>query len=195
MEFLNLSGGQGRQILNQEEDHIITDIRNGREEAFRMLFEDYYKRLVVFAGKYLDNMESARDIVQDLFMNLYESRTSLTIKTSLKSYLYSSVKHRCLNQLRHEGVKEKYRELAIQAVTAEDPDLEEKMDATELEARIYQIVSGLPEQCRRIYTMSRVENKRNREIAEALNLSVRTVEAQISNALKTLKNNLLPLRQ
>ncbi len=75
-----------------------------------------------------------------------------------------------------------------------DPDLEEIMDALELEARVYEIVSTLPEKCRQIYIMSRVDGKRNREIATELNLSIRTVETQISKALKFLKDSLLPLR-
>ena len=75
-----------------------------------------------------------------------------------------------------------------------DPDLEEIMDALELEARIYEIVSTLPEKCRQIYIKSRVDGKRNREIATELNLSIRTVETQISKALKSLRDNLLPLR-
>ena len=75
-----------------------------------------------------------------------------------------------------------------------DPELEEIMDALELEARIYEIVSTLPEKCRQIYIMSRVDGKRNREIATELNLSIRTVETQISKALKSLKDSLLPLR-
>jgi len=69
------------------------------------------------------------------------------------------------------------------------------MDAVELEAKVYEIVSRLPEKCRQIYIKSRVDGKRNREIADELNLSIRTVETQISKALKSLKDNLLPLTE
>ena len=180
-------------ILDKAENHIIEGIRSGRESAYKLLFELYYSRLVVFAKKYLDDPEAARDIVQDLFLNLYESRNSINIQTSIKSYLYSSVKNRCLNKLRHEKVMQDHRNRIGRTDEALDRDLEEMIDATDLEARIFGIVSRLPEQCRRIYTLSRGEGKRNKEIADELNLSVRTVETQISKALRVLRDNLLPL--
>ena len=170
--------------LDKEETNIIEGIRSGRETVFQLLFEKYYPKLVVFAVKYLDDRETARDIVQDALLHLYESRQSITIQTSLKSYLYSTVKNRCMNYIKHRQVRERHREMITRSGNGLDPDLNEKMDATELEARIHEIVSRLPEQCRRIYFMSRVEGKRNREISGELNLSIRTVETQISRALK-----------
>ncbi len=180
--------------MESKEKYIIEGLRSGRESAYRQLFDQYYQKLVVFACKYLEDLESARDIVQEFYLYLYESRHSISIQTSLKSYLYSAVKNRCLNQVRHEQVKEKHRNMSRSEANVSDPDLEEMMDAVELEARVYEIVTKLPEKCRQIYIMSRVDGKRNREIADELNLSVRTVETQISKALKSLKNSLLPLR-
>ena len=177
--------------LDKKEKHIIEGIRSGRESAYQLLFELYYQVLVIFAKKYLDDLDTARDVVQEFFVYLYESRHSVIIQTSLKSYLFSSVKNRCLNQLRHEGVREKHRNMIRHSEIGREPDLDEMMDATELEARIFNIVSQLPEKCRRIYIMSRVDGKRNGEIAKELNLSIRTVETQISKALKALRNNLL----
>ncbi len=180
--------------MESKEKYIIEGLRSGRESAYRQLFDQYYQKLVVFAYKYLEDLESARDIVQEFYLYLYESRHSISIQTSLKSYLYSAVKNRCLNQVKHEQVKEKHRNMSRSEANVSDPDLEEIMDAVELEARVYEIVSKLPEKCRQIYIMSRVDGKRNRDIADELNLSVRTVETQISKALKFLKNSLLPLR-
>ena len=180
--------------MESKEKHIIEGLWSGRESAYRQLFDQYYQKLVVFACKYLEDLESARDIVQEFYLYLYESRHSISIQTSLKSYLYSAVKNRCLNQVKHEQVKEKHRNMSRSEANVSDPDLEEMMDAVELEARVYEIVTKLPEKCRQIYIMSRVDGKRNREIADELNLSVRTVETQISKALKSLKNSLLPLR-
>lgn len=179
--------------MESKEKYIIEGLRSGRESAYRQLFDQYYQKLVVFAYKYLDDLESARDIVQEFYLYLYESRQSISIQTSLKSYLYSAVKNRCLNQIKHEQVKEKHRNMRRSEANVSDPDLEEIMDAVELEARVYEIVSKLPEKCRQIYIMSRVDGKRNREIADELNLSIRTVETQISKALKSLKDSLLPL--
>jgi RNA polymerase sigma-70 factor (family 1) len=178
-------------VVGQKEDHIVDGLRSGRESAYRQLFELYYQKLVVFAMKYLGDLEIARDLVQDLFLSIYESRRSISIQTSLKSYLYSAVKNRCLNHIKHKAVREKHTNTIIHSENGRDQDLEEKINATELEARIFEIVSQLPDKCRQIFIMSRVDGKRNREIADELKLSVRTVETQISKALKTLKDNLL----
>lgn len=178
--------------MEPTEKYIIDGLRSGRESAYRQLFDQYYPRLVVFANKYLNDLENARDIVQEFYLYLYESRHTITIQTSLKSYLYSSVKNRCLNQIKHELVKEKHRNISRAEANVSYPDPEQLMDAVELEARVYDIVSKLPEKCRQIYIMNRVDGKGNREIAEALDLSIRTVETQISKALKSLKNSLLP---
>ena len=180
--------------MKSKEKYIIEGLRSGRESAYRQLFDQYYQRLVVFANKYLGDLESARDIVQEFYLHLFDSRHSISIQTSLKSYLYSGVRNRCLNHVKHEQVKEKHRNMSRSEAGVYDPDLEEIMDALELEARVYEIVSTLPEKCRQIYIMSRVDGKRNREIATELNLSIRTVETQISKALKFLRDSLLPLR-
>jgi RNA polymerase sigma-70 factor (family 1) len=195
MDFIILNNIPLTLALESREKHIIEGLRSGRESTYRQIFEQYYQMLVVFAHRYFDDMESARDIVQDLFVDLYDSRHTISIQTSLKSYLYSAVKNRCLNQVKHEQVKEKHRQMSISEANVPDPDLEDIMDAVELEARVYGIVSNLPEKCRQIYIMSRVDGKKNREIADELNLSVRTVETQISKALKSLKDSLLPLRR
>ncbi len=179
--------------MEPTEKYIIDGLRSGRESAYRQLFDQYYQRLVVFANKYLNDLENARDIVQEFYLYLYESRHAITIQTSLKSYLYSSVKNRCLNQVKHEKVKQKHRKISRTEANISAPDLEEMMDAVELEAKVYEIVSRLPEKCAQIFIMSRVDGKGNREIAEVLDLSIRTVETQISKALKSLKNSILPL--
>jgi RNA polymerase sigma-70 factor (ECF subfamily) len=177
--------------LAQKEDHIIEGLRSGRESAYQRLFEWYYRKLVVFALKYIGDPEVARDLVQDLFLSIYESRRSISIQTSLKSYLYSAVKNRCLNHIRHQAVREKHSNMVIHSENGKDEDLEEKIETTELEARIFEIVSKLPDRCRQIFILSRVDGKRNREIADQMNLSIRTVETQISKALKSLRDNLL----
>jgi RNA polymerase sigma-70 factor (ECF subfamily) len=177
--------------LDRKEKHIIEGIRSGSESAYKLLFELYYQKLVVFSKKYLGDLDAARDVVQEFFLYLYESRQSVVIQTSLKSYMYSSVKNRSLNQLKRETLQAQHRKMTLHTDDGKGPDLNEAMDATELEARIFKIVSGLPEKCRQIYIMSRVDGKRNLEIAEELKLSIRTVETQISKALKVLRNRLL----
>jgi len=179
--------------VEKDDAHIIAGIRSGEETAFRMLFESYYQRLVVYSNKYLDDLEASRDLVQEFFMNLYESADTLSIHTSLKSYLYGSVRNRCLNFIKYVEVRQKHREKILRTEIENLTTTEDTMDALELEERISQIVCNLPEQCRKIYNMSRVDGKSNKEIASDLELSIRTVETQISNALKVLREKILPL--
>jgi RNA polymerase sigma-70 factor (ECF subfamily) len=176
--------------LNQKEEYIIEGIRSGSETAYQQVFDLYYRNLVVFAMKYVADPEVAKDLVQDLFLGMYESRREIRIQVSLRSYLYSAVRNKCLNHLKQKSVREKHAALTKASETEGNTELEEKIHATELESRIFELVSQLPDKCRQIFIMSRVAGKRNSEIADELNLSKRTVETQISNALKSLRNSL-----
>ena len=175
--------------MTESENQIIKGIRTGNEGAFNQLFAEYYKVLSVFANKYVLDLETAKEIVQDFFVHLFESRHKLTITSSLESYLFSSVRNRCLNHLRHQKIHEKHIDV-IKHTLETSVDLESKMRATELENQIYQIVLGMPAQCQNIFRMSRVEGKKNGEIANELGISIRTVETQISKALKILRKNI-----
>lgn len=134
-------------------------------------------------------METAKEIVQELFVALYENRKSLLITISLKSYLYQSVRNRCLNHLKHLQVDRRHMEnLKLNQESSED--LEAIIEKGELEARIFQIISNLPPRCQVIFKKSRVNGMKNSEIAKHLDISKRTVETQISNALKVLREKL-----
>jgi RNA polymerase sigma-70 factor (ECF subfamily) len=175
--------------LKDHDNKLAHGLKAGYESSYKQLFNEYYLLLSAYANKYVNDPEKAREIVQDLFVHLFEIRHSLIITTSLKSYLYRSVKNRCLNQIRHIQLQETTLE-NIKTEGSFNTIEENKMMETELEYRIFQIVSELPVQCQRIFRMSRVDGKQNREIAQILNLSKRTVETQISKALKILRNNL-----
>jgi RNA polymerase sigma-70 factor (family 1) len=175
--------------LKNEEIHIIRGIRQGHENSYSQLFESYYRVLSVFACKYVKDLEAAREIVQDLFVHIYENRESLVITTSLKSYLYHSVRNRCLNHLKQIKIHEKHLDI-LKSEAAEGLDPDALYRETELEYRVFQIVSDLPSRCQAIFMMSRVEGKKNGEIADSLKISVRTVETQISKALKILRQKL-----
>jgi len=168
---------------------MIKGLRSGRESAYEQLFKEYYKPLTVFATGYLEDLESGKEVVQDLFVYLYEKRKNLVITTSLKSYLYRSVRNRCLNHIKHQQVRKKHQD-QMKPELQESENLEDKIRETELEYMVSQIVDQLPPQCKRIYTMSRVSGLPNTEIAEQLKISKRTVETQISNALKVLREKL-----
>lgn len=175
--------------MKDKEVHIIKSIRAGRESAFEELFSEYYRPLSVFALKYVGDLENSKEIVQNLFVHLYENRQNLIVTTSLESYLYQSVRNRCLNHIKQTRIRKEHLE-HYRSEHEESEDLEARIRETELEHQMFKIVDKLPPQCKNIFTMSRAKGLSNGEIAEMLGISKRTVETQISNALKTLRNNL-----
>ena len=175
--------------LEKSDIHRIRGLRSGRESAYEQLFSEYYKPLSLFAVRFVTDLETAKEIVQDLFVSLYENRKSLLITTSLRSYLYQSVRNRCLNHIKHLQMDRRHLEnLKLNQESSED--LEATIEKGELEARIFQIISDLPPRCQDIFKKSRVNGMKNIEIAEHLDISIRTVETQISNALKVLREKL-----
>lgn len=175
--------------MNGEE--ILTGLQSGNEECYRDLFMEYYPQLTVFAKKYVNDLDIARDVVQDMFVWLYESRDSLKSIRLLKPYLFQSVKNRCLNYLKTKKIHQKHEAVILSTQSNAEFDVESKMAEVELEEKIFKVVSDLPERCQLIFRMSRVEGKKNSEIAKDLNISIRTVETQISKALKVLRAELI----
>lgn len=173
----------------EDEKNIVQGIKAGRESSYAFLFKSYYKLLSVFACNYVNDLEVAKELVQDLFVHLYEHRESLMISTSLRSYLFQAVRNRCLNHLKHEKLHQNHLE-HLDRGSGDQDDPETLFMETELEYRVFQIISQLPPRCREIFRMSRVDGKGNAEIAKLLGISIRTVETQVSKAIKTLKKNL-----
>lgn len=135
------------------------------------------------------DLDSSRELVQDLFVSIYENRKSLMITTSLRSYLYQAVRNRCLNHLRKIDVRREFQKQAVKNGES-DESLEDQILANELEHEIFQIISKLPSKCQEVFNMSRINGMRNQEISDKLDISIRTVETHISNALKVLREKL-----
>ena len=178
--------------MKDSESSIIQGISLGRESTYRELFTEYYRPLSVFALKYVGDLETAREIVQDFFVHLFQNRGSLAINTSLKAYLFQSVRNRCLNHIRRNQSHRRHLD-QYKYEQESSEDMEARIRETELEHRIFKIVEELPPQCKNIFNLSRVKGLSNGEIAEKLQISKRTVETQISSALKILRNKLKDL--
>ena len=132
--------------------------------------------LVTFALRYVTDLDQAKELVQEVFIKLYQKREALQIAQSLKSYLFKAVYHQCLNTLKQAQLREQHHQQAAQ----ERPDTDDTDHLVEAETiqRIYQAIETLPEQCRRIFTMNRFEGMNNQAIADQLGISKRTVETQ-----------------
>jgi RNA polymerase sigma-70 factor (family 1) len=175
-----------------KQEHLIKQLREGHERAYEALFKTYYTELVIHANKYLHDIESAKEIVQDLFVNIYEKRYNLDINSSLKSYLYKSVQNRCINVINSSKTKEKYAQYIKHNSAETENQIDKDINVAELENALYHAISDLPPKCKMIFKLNRFDGLTNGEIADKLELSKRTVETQITKALKILRSKLQP---
>jgi RNA polymerase sigma-70 factor (family 1) len=175
--------------LSIKDKDSILPTKHGGIEAFEELFKQYYAPLVVYACKYVTNIDVAREIVQDFFVRLYEKRQTLSIGVSVKSYLYRSVYNCCINYFNQRNIQEKHLK-SIDLEREVEENLQSEIDTVELQYKISEVIDELPTKCQQIFKMNRLEGLKNEEIANQLNLSKRTVETQISKALKILRKKL-----
>jgi RNA polymerase sigma-70 factor, ECF subfamily len=165
-------------------------IKEGDESAFEALFRAHYAVLCGFARKFVADSETAEELVQELFTQMWDRRATLNPETSLKAYLFTAIRNSCLNHLKHLAVKSRHQEHARSMEVAHAADPSEALQTAELEARIHLEIDALPERCREIFRLSRFQGLKYDEIAQELGISPRTVEVQIGKALKTLRENL-----
>jgi RNA polymerase sigma-70 factor (ECF subfamily) len=170
-----------------EEKELIVRLKNGDQTAFELLFHFYYPGLVMYSSQFTADRAEAEEIVQDFFVRFWQKHQQLVPAESLKGYFFSSVKNSSLNFLKHKKIEEKYLQEMSELSNhhlAYEPDL---YVSSELQEKIKSGIDQLPEKCREIFIMSRLRGMKNEEIALELHLSKRTVETQISNALKVLR--------
>lgn len=167
-------------------------------ELFEELFNQYSKPLFYYAAKFVED-EAARDIVQDVFAKLWSDQ-KITIKQSLNSFLFTMVRNSCLQTLEKQKVRNKYLESAKLKIQEEELQfyMHEKTSLIEqeLENKLNEVLDSLPDRCKQIFMMSRFENKKNKEIAEELDISTKAVEKQITRALASIRSEMkdyLPL--
>jgi RNA polymerase sigma-70 factor (ECF subfamily) len=173
---------------------VIEQIRTGDETAFDALFTDWYGKLQAYAFSVLQNEAQAEEAVQTVFCRIWEKRRQWQVHTSMKAYLYGSVYHQCMDGLRRVKQVRKYQRHVLQGSTeGQAAPASGKAELKELEARLQYALSQLPDQCRAIFQLSRFGGLKYREIAEQLDISVKTVEAQVSKALKHLRDQLADL--
>lgn len=179
----------------EQNKEVIHQFRSGNEDAFEQIFHAYYKALVHYAKTILKDMDDSEDIVQQVFVSVWENRLKIEIHTSLRALLYKSVHNACLNKIKQQQVRSVYAKEVIQ-LHNEQGITQDTIQQKELQHKIEAAMDMMPEQCAKIFKMSRFEQMKYQEIADALNLSVKTIENQMGKALKIMREQLkeyLPL--
>ncbi|MFK7774911.1 MAG: RNA polymerase sigma-70 factor [Saprospiraceae bacterium] len=173
-------------ITSEQEKDLLNKLRQDNDDAFRTLFSAYYKYLTAIAYRYLKDGEKAKDFAQEAFVVLWNQRKELDIRLGLKPYLRQVVINKCLNHLRREQ-RIDFSENSQLPETATSIDAIHHLEKEDLQKTIQQAVDNLPNRCRIIFCMSRYEEKSHKEISQALGITPKTVENQITIALKALR--------
>ncbi|MBD5234070.1 MAG: RNA polymerase sigma-70 factor [Bacteroidales bacterium] len=170
-----------------DEALLMAALKTDSHEAFFVIFRRYYYFLVLFAGRFIQDRDTCEDIVQDVFTQFWHTRKSLEIKSSLRSYLTTLVQNLALNKLKHNKVEESYLQV-YEELMSDTP--EDVLRFNELNEAIEQSLAKLAPEVRLTLMLSREEKLKYSEIAERLKISVKTVEARISKALRFIQADL-----
>ncbi len=169
---------------------MLNKLVSGDRYAFSVIFSTYYRDLVMFAISKVRDADTAEEIVQDTFVKIWEERGNLQITTSLKSYMLRSVQNRCIDWYRHKKVQQAHIDEVSSNPELFVSDADSYLFRSELEGRIKKILTLIPSDCSDAFRMNREEGLKYSEIAEKLNVSVRTIEVRISKALHLLREHL-----
>lgn len=172
------------------EKKVFDKIKKDDIRSFEILFRKYYTVLCNYAYKILKDIDAAEEIIQDLFFNIWEKRHTLTIESSVKSYLYKSAYNRSVLLLRQKKVQNKYEKYVKEQGRPVEYDPSENIDVEELSRVIDKTLEELPERSRKIFSLSRFEGLKYHEIAKKLSLSVKTIESNMGKALKLFRKNI-----
>jgi RNA polymerase sigma-70 factor (ECF subfamily) len=154
-------------------------------DAFKELFVKYFAPLCVYAQRFITDKDSCEDIVQDVFYKLWKNRKTLEIRNSTRNFLLTDVKNNCIDYLRRKEVESSYLVKQFDKLAEEPPD--EICEIAELEEALNKALSKLPDNIRKVFEMNRFQGTTYQEIALQNQISVKTVEAYMTKALKVLR--------
>ena len=166
------------------------------ETTFKNLFRKYYSGLLFYAERIVGD-EEAEDIVQDVFAELWRRRNDIQIGDQIQSFLYRSVYTKALNCLKHRAIvenhnaeEEAFYQKRLEFYQPDHSDIIRRIEDRELHHAIHNAINELPDKCKEVFKLSYLHNMKNKEIAEIMNISLRTVEAHMYKALKFLRSRL-----
>jgi RNA polymerase sigma-70 factor, ECF subfamily len=173
-------------------DHELLDrLRAGSRDAFDAIFRQHYAPLVAVAGGIVHDRASAEDVVQDVMLELWRRRAALAIETTLRSYLFRATRNRALNRIRDEQVARRAEPLLAHE-TGVGSATDRRVHEQEIAGAVRRAVAELPARCREVFELSRVHGLKYAEIANVMNISIKTVEAQMGKALRVIRERLAP---
>ncbi|PXY42223.1 RNA polymerase sigma-70 factor [Flavobacterium cheongpyeongense] len=178
------------------ESNKFESFKKGDEAAFTYFYDKYFRRITSFNVQFIYDQQEAENLTQEAFINLWQNRENIESINGIQSFLYTYAKSKCLNIIRHNKVKDKFkndllnhteRELNIEVLNSIQFDT---LELTELERIINESINDLPPKTREVFIKKRFENKKNAEIAEEMQVSLKAVEAHMTKALKILRTKL-----
>lgn len=173
-----------------EDFYVQKKIQGGDIGEFERFFVKHYKPLCLYAFRFLNDMDMAEDIVQEFFYNFWKNRESFSLRLSLKSYVYQSVRNNSLHALKHLSVKERYKATVESGFGHTAVEQDDELGYRELNRAVSRTLELLPERCRKVFSLNRFEGKKYQEIAELLSVSVKTVESDMGLALRVFRKSL-----
>lgn len=177
-------------MLQLSNDEIVKGIRSRNKDVFEAVFKQFAPSMYNIAVRYVKNEDDANDMVQDVFLNLWKGAENLDERAPINHYLARATVNTCLNRIKKDQRKEVYaKEQMLTATPSENNHT--LLEHKELEAKYHSALEKLPDQCRRVFEMSRLKGLSPAEIAEQLNISINTVYAHLTTALKRLRVDLI----
>lgn len=173
---------------NSIDMELLRRIRREDNSAFSLLFAKYYNDLILYCISFIENRAEAEDIIQNVFLKLWDERSSVYIDKSVKQYLLRAARNDCFDVIRHRKIKETYSAYICQRAKASNWDSENYIFRSECEGLVVDALNKMDPKAREAFCLNRFEKLKYREIAVMLNVSVRTVEVRISKALRFLKD-------
>jgi RNA polymerase sigma-70 factor (family 1) len=168
------------------DDRLIEQINNKDPKAFHQLYDKYYKALVYYAMQQIESLEASEDIVQDLFISIWEKDLHFANGAAFNVYLYNSIRNSVINYFRHREIENNYQKQQRDAEAEEnDEDIDFIFD-DEVYKQLFRLIDDLPDRCREVFLMY-MKGKKNKEIADALQISTETVKTHKKRAIAHLK--------